>query len=421
MKTKIANAVIIKNFDEEPFLGEIIIQDDKIEYVGKNTDEMADAVIDAKNNVVMPGFVDANCQSASVLFDLSKCTKQEEFDAQMVQRQKLLLASDVCTGTEQAIVQLVKSGVTSVGEDFCFADQSAKAFCQMGLRANISIKQRFSPKKFLTEQEAKKLFEDISKMDGIVTANFSCNSVLNDTEEAYACINKLASQNSTFVASNACTTLEEVGKCATQNGDLSPVELLEQYGFFDRKALVLHMTNASPKDLQILAKNGASMCANFSNDYALANGIAPIYQAMQYGINVCLGTGNHCTGGKFDMFREMYLAFSSQKVLLSDGGLLIAKDVLKMATINGAKALNLNVGELSVGKCADIVILDKTNLDFSNLFQSIVLSCAPQDVLLTMCAGKVLWDGKKCHFAKTEQSISKKYQAIKQRLKSKEI
>ena len=79
MKTKIANAVIIKNFDEEPFFGEIIIQDDKIEYVGENTDEMVDVVIDAKNNVVMPGFVDANCQSASVLFDLSKCTKLKKF------------------------------------------------------------------------------------------------------------------------------------------------------------------------------------------------------------------------------------------------------------------------------------------------------------------------------------------------------
>ena len=201
---------------------------------------------------------------------------------------------------------------------------------------------------------------------------------------------------------------------------MSPIELLEEYGFFDQKALAIHCTNVSEHDIQILVRYGASVCANFGSNFKLASGIAPIVQMKKYGINVCLGTDGSASNNRLDMFREMYLAGTSQNILLSQTGLVSAKEILKMATVNGAKALGLNnVGTLQNGNFADLIMLDINKIDGAinnNLFENLVYSFGTEDIVLTMCNGKILYDKGKFFFKKSQNQIIKKAKEIAKKL-----
>lgn len=413
MKTKFANALIIKNFDDEPFTGDLIVEDDKIAYVGKSTQQAADKVIDATGNIIMPGFVNAHTHSAmTVLKGRSAGKKLADWLDDMFVAERSLTGADVYNGTALACLEYAKNGITTVNDNYHFADYAAKAFADCGIRAVVSVTQKYNMKKFLTEQQLDALYGKITSISPLITANFYNHSVYNSGEDMFAVANRLAKKHSTFVSTHASETLEEVGRCAAQNNDLSPIQLLEEYGFFDRKALAIHCTNVNEQDIQIMAKNGTNVVANFGSNFKLASGIAPIAQMQKYGINVCLGTDGSASNNRLDMFREMFLAATSQNILLSSAGVIKTKDILKMATINGAKALGLNnVGLLEKGYLADIIMLSKDKINGvieHNLFENLVYSYGTEDVLLTMCNGKILYQNGKFLLKKSAKSIMQK-------------
>jgi 5-methylthioadenosine/S-adenosylhomocysteine deaminase len=422
MKIKFENALIIKNFDEEPFVGDLVTLNDKIVYVGKKTSETADLVINAGGNIIMPSFVDAHTHCAMELFKGKGGGKTlQNWLDDMFEKENYLSGQDVYAGTSLACLELAKNGITTVNDNYFFADHSAKAFADCGIRAVMGLSQAYSKKKKLSVQELEKLYQNVSSISPLVSCNFYNHSVYGASEDMFSVANQMASKHNTFVSTHASETLEEVGRCATLNDDLSPIGLLEEYGFFDRKSLAIHCTRVDEHDIQIMARSGASVCANFGSNFKLASGIAPIVQMQKYGINVCLGTDGSASNNRLDMFREMYLATTSQNILLSNAGVITSKDVLKMATINGAKALGLDgIGTLETGNFADLVMLNSHGVDgviSHNIFDNIVYSYGTEDVLLTMCNGKILYDGKKYYFKKSQKQIMQKASEVAEKFK----
>ena len=279
MKTKIINALIIKDFDQEPFFGEIVISDNKITFVGENSSEECDKVIDATGNIIMPGFVDVHTHAAMTLFKgLSGGKPLQDWLYDMNKLEKDLSGGDVYYGTALACLEFAKNGITTVCDNYHFADYSARAFADCGIRAVVGITQRYNLKKFLSEDETMELYTKVSNISDLITANFYCHSIYNANENMFGVINKLAQKTNSQVSTHASETLEEVGKCAKDNDDMSPISLLESYGFFDRNSLVFHATNVDTNDINILSKYKANVCANFGSNYKLASGVAPIYQ-----------------------------------------------------------------------------------------------------------------------------------------------
>ena len=422
MKTKIFNAKIIRDFDSEILNGEIVIEDDKIAYIGQSTNAKADVLIDAKNNIIMPGFIDAHTHSAMSLFKgIGSGQKLQNWLSTVQRLEKSMTGSEVYTGTMLACLEYAKNGITTVCDNYHFADFSAKAFVDCGVRAVVTTIQRYNMNKVITENQLEDLFLKTKEISPLVTPAFFCHSIYACGEDMFAVTNKLASKYGSFVSTHVSETLEEVGKCASQNNDMSPIELLEDYGFFDRKSLAIHATNVSQKDIQILAKNGASVVANFGSNHKLASGVCPIYQMQNYGVNVCLGTDGSASNNRLDMFREMYLAVTSQNILLSSANCLSAKDVLKMATINGANALGLkNVGTLKVGNYADLIMLNANDVDGAtdyDIFDNIVYSYGTEDVLMTMINGKIVYQNGKYNFKKSQKTILAKSKEIMEKYK----
>ncbi|MBR4124031.1 MAG: amidohydrolase family protein, partial [Clostridia bacterium] len=337
--------------------------------------------------------------------------------------EKDLSGGDVYYGTALACLEFAKNGITTVCDNYHFADYSARAFADCGIRAVVGITQRYNLKKFLSEDETMELYTKVSNISDLITANFYCHSIYNANENMFGVINKLAQKTNSQVSTHASETLEEVGKCAKDNDDMSPISLLESYGFFDRNSLVFHATNVDTNDINILSKYKANVCANFGSNYKLASGVAPIYQMSKSGINVCLGTDGSASNNRLDMFREMYLAVTSQNILLSKSNCFLPKDILKMATVNGAKALGLNnVGTLEIGSLADLIMLDSHNVDALpdyDIFDNLVYSYGTEDVLMTMVNGKIVYQNGKYNFAKTKNAILSKAKEIKEKFLNK--
>ena len=422
MKIKIKNAKIIKDFDSDIICGEIAIKDDKILFVGSHFDGNAEKEIDANGNIIMPGFVDCHTHSAMTLLKgLAGEKKLQDWLFDMQKYENLLTANDVYYGSLLACLEFAKNGITTINDSYHFADHSAQAFADAGIRAVVGVSQRYSPKKFLSKYQLEELFKKVESTSNLISSNFYCQSLYNCDEKMFEVINQLAKENHTFVSTNVSETLEEVGKCASQNNDMSPVELLEDYGFFDRNSLAIHATNVNETDIQIFAKSNASVCANFGSNHKLASGVAPIYQMTKHGVNVCLGTDGSACNNRHDMFREMFLAVTSQNILLSNAKCFSARDVLKMATTNGAKALGLkNVGKLVEGNFADLVMLDSHGVDGAvdfDIFENLVYAYGTEDVLMTMVNGKIIYQNGKYNFGKTKNAILSKIKRIKEKFK----
>ena len=159
---------------------------------------------------------------------------------------------------------------------------------------------------------------------------------------------------------------------------------------------------------------------DFKTNLKLASGIAPLTYYLSKGINIALGTDGPASNNGLDMFKEMYLAATLQKVTNRDAKSIPAFEILKMATVNGAKAMGLDKADvLAEGKYADIIMIDlqKPNMQpINNIITNLVYAGSRDNVILTMINGKILYENGQYFLEETPEEIYKKAEEVTLRL-----
>jgi 5-methylthioadenosine/S-adenosylhomocysteine deaminase len=185
-----------------------------------------------------------------------------------------------------------------------------------------------------------------------------------------------------------------------KENSMSPVKYLDEIGMFDVHTVAPHCVHVNDEDIKVLSNKNVSVAHNPSSNLKLSSGIAPIQKMIDAGINVAIGTDGASSNNNLDMIEEMHIAALIAKVYSNDPTALDAKTVIKMATINGAKALGIDnkVGSIEKGKQADLIMID-TKSPFSQpkreYLNNLVYSMGRNQVVMTMVAGKILQkDGK---------------------------
>ncbi|MCL1817100.1 MAG: amidohydrolase family protein, partial [Clostridiales bacterium] len=212
-------------------------------------------------------------------------------------------------------------------------------------------------------------------------------------------------------------TQDEVTQIAARDG-CRPPELLERCDFFrENKVLAAHGVWFNEEDIACVKGYDINVAHCPASNLKLASGLAPIKQLMAAGINIALGTDSASSNNNLDMFEEMKLAALAAKVKEFDPLALPAATALEMATINGAKALDLpDSGVLAIGKAADIILLNIDQAHFTpqhDLISHLVYAARGSDVDTVIIAGKLLMQGREMKSMDEERIIYEAEQAAR--------
>jgi 5-methylthioadenosine/S-adenosylhomocysteine deaminase len=399
MKTLIQNATIIPQVpgaDVEWFIGDVAIEDELIVAVGHAPDSFEpQEIIDATDHILMPGFVNCHAHSAMTLLrgfaeDLPLQTWLQDWiwPAEAKHTEKTLNI-----GNELAIAEMIKSGTTSFLDMYVRQDLLAESLLRTGMRGVLSravLTFEGDVEKHLQDNvNLKYRYQDENLVSVFVSAHapYTCN------DKDLLLVREAALEHDMGLHIHISETKKELDDYLGEFGK-TPVSYLNDLNMFDAHTLGAHCVHITQEDMHIMSEKGVCVSHNPKSNLKLASGVAPLVDMLEHNITVGIGTDSVASNNSLSMIDEMKTASLLQKGILNDATVLPAKQILNLATREGAKALRLeDVGQIKVGYQADLILLDKSGVHMLpgfNPLTDVVHSATQQDVTHTMVAGKFL-------------------------------
>ncbi len=419
---------------EEPIeviTGQLWVSGERIIYVGTSGSEeeicaklniaqpIWDREIDCDGNLLMPGFKDAHAHSAMVLF--RSVADDEPLQGWLEKRifpvEGQMTGEDVYELTKMSVLEYLTSGITAVFDMYLTPETIIDAYTECGMRnVQVSGINNFGPEPSVMEERFQKLNAKNSLSSYMLGlhAEYTCSMELLETVAEM-----VHKYKAPFFAHNSETELE-VKECFERYG-MSPTQLFDKLGLFDYGGGGYHCIYFDEKDFEIFKKRGLTAVTNPASNLKLASGIAPVARFLEEGIPVAIGTDGAGSNNCLDMFREMFLVTGLAKYLNKDAASVDALEVLRMATVNGAKAMGLTECDvLAEGKYADFIVIDmhQPNMQpINNIAKNIVYSGSKQNVKMTIINGKILYEDGRFDIGEDPESLYAKANAIAERFK----
>ena len=421
MKTLFRNARILTMVDENIIEGDLVVIDNRIAYIGKKSSSFApfDKVIECDKNLLMPGFKNAHAHSAMVFLR----GKSDDVPLQkwlfdiVFPREALLKASDIYHLNKVAYLEYISGGITACFDHYYYPLESAKAAEDIGFRTLLlaTYDQKYTRGEQLYANYH--YFNDIK--DGLVkyTIGFHAEYTTDD-ELLMGTIETLKMLKCPFYT-HISETKKEVKECLERHGK-TPLKYHYDEGLFAYGGGGFHCVHLTKEEIEIVKENNLYIVSCPASNLKLASGIAPLTSYWKKGINIALGTDGPASNNGLDMFKEMYLAATLQKVLNNDAASIPAFEILKMATVNAARAIFLHDADiLTEGKYADIIMIDlhMPNMQpINNIITNLVYAGSKDNVKLTMINGRILYQDGQYFLNEKEADIYKKAEEITRRL-----
>ena len=412
MNYRFYNARILTMETDRLITGELWVQDGKILYVGDGSDTDGvcaggqgaedgqsrwDREIDCEGNLLMPGFKNAHTHSGMTLLRsyADDLPLQDWLFKQVFPIEDKMDGEMIYHLTKLAVLEYLTSGITSIFDMYLTPETTAKACVDMGMRcvqvSGTSGQTDFEPSLELLEQRYQALNHDDPLLSYFIGfhAEYTCSRELMER------VAQIAHKYKAPVYTHLAETKAEVEGCRERHG-MSPAKLLDTIGMFDYGGGGYHCVWMDEEDMEIFRRRGLSVVTNPGSNTKLASGIAPISAYLKKGINVAIGTDGPASNNCLDMFREMFLVTGLAKLREEDASAVDAWEVLKMATVNGARAMYLPDSDvLAPGKAADIIMIDlqQPNMQpINNIPKNLVYSGSKQNVKMTMIQGRILYE-----------------------------
>lgn len=399
-----ADGEVIKN-------GNIYIENEKIKKITSDKIDFSyDKKIDGKNYLAMPGFVNAHTHVGMSLFrnfsdDVELMTWLNE---KIWPLEDKLIEEDVYWASLLSHAEMIMTGTTSFADMYYFEDQTIKALEKSKMRAQISRGLTLKDKDYTKIKENIDLFKKYeNSQNGRINIAFGPHAVYTTDKNYLKEINKYAKKYKMPIHIHLSETKTENTDCMKRFNQ-SPTEVFEECGIFENKTIAAHGVYLSDKDLDILSKYDVSVVHNPSSNLKLSSGFLDCTRVINKKINLAMGTDSSASNNNLSMIKEISLTSLVSKY--NNPQNLKAYDVLKMATINGAKALGLDdkIGTLEEGKLADIILIDLNNPNHTpqnNLISSLPYSTFDKDVSYVIINGDLVYDDKKFVYLNEEEII----------------
>ncbi len=380
------------------------------------------ADIDGKGKTaVLPGFVNAHAHAAMTLLrGLGEEAPLMEWLQQRIWPVEARLTPEhVFWGTRLALLEMVSAGVTCFADMYFFMDQVAEAALMAGMRCALSRGLVGADEAKI--QEGVDLIRRYHDPNGLVTIQLGPHAIYTVPPAAFREISQTAGEFGVGVHTHWLET-EWEARYIREELRKDPVDLLEEVGLHEVPFALLAHGVWFPEDrLRDLANSPLSIVHNPNSNLKLGSGVAPVPAFLEKNVRVALGTDGAASNNRLDVWDEMRTCSLLHKGIRRDPSIVLASEVLRMATLDGAKALGLeNVGLLKPGWQADLVLVDLDNPQYvgatpETLCASLVYSGSSADVTGTVVAGKWLYrDG--VHLTLERETILEKAAACRKEL-----
>ncbi len=384
----------------KPEEAEVWVDGDKIAFVGVPTAQQLENAVferqtDLGGDLIMPSLKNAHTHSAmTFLRSFADGLPLHEWLTQQIFPMEAKLDDErIYWFTKLAILEYLSSGCTAALDMYFYLDSYVSACTESGFRCIMCSADSGDANALTAIEDAYVKYNKpdrpfVKYIPGL-HAEYTCS------KELIEGIGALARKYRTPTSAHNSETASEVAGCIERYG-MTPTQLLESVGAFDFGGVQYHCVHLSQQDIDIFKRRGITAVHCPASNLKLASGIADIKAMHNAGINVALGTDGPASNNALDMFREMYLMSVLQNIKYNDAAAFDALDVLKAATVGGAKAMYLDDCDvIAEGKQADLIVIDlhKPNMQpINNIPKNIVYSGGKSNVRLTMCAGKVLYE-----------------------------
>lgn len=400
--------------------GAIAIEDKNIIDVGKNRDLKRKYVtgyekIDAKGKVVIPGLVNTHQHAAMSLLRgyADDLPLQEWLEKWIWPIEKHVTPHDIYVGALLTATESIMTGTTTVNTMYHYTpeENEAKAFAETGLRGVIGH-VCFSWRK----KEDKKALKDLAKNwhdkeKGLVRVSVDPHSpytvdpeYMKELKEIKGELNQKYGSEKTPIIwhTHVAETIDEqekirkAFKIKLKNGVMT---YLDSLGVLDKHVIAAHCVALTDRDISIMKKRKVKASHNPISNLKLASGISPVPKMVRKGITVSLGTDSPCSNNTADMFETMKATALLHKSVNKNPTITPAKQVLAMATIEGAKALSWEneIGSIEIGKKADLTIIDFNKPHLCPLYNEIshlVYAAKSADVNTVIINGKIVMENR---------------------------
>ncbi|GAB4348344.1 MAG: TRZ/ATZ family hydrolase [Gammaproteobacteria bacterium] len=335
--------------------------------------------VDLPDHLLIPGLINAHTHAAMTLLrgyaddlPLMEWLTQHIWPAE----QKWVNDEFVHDGSQHAVAEMLRGGTTCFNDMYFFPEVTARVASSAGIRACVGLILIDFPSAYgsgIDEYLEKGLaLHDEYRNDALIRTAFAPHAPYTVSDAPLERVRVLADELEIPIHIHVHETADEVANSLREHG-VRPLERLQRLGMVGPSLVGVHMTQLEEAEIGQLARANAHVVHCPESNLKLASGFCPVKRLLDAEVNVALGTDGTASNDDLDMLGEMRSAALLAKAVAGDASAVPAATVLRMATLNGARALGLDqeTGSLEVGKAADIVAVRLDALETQPLYNPI--------------------------------------------------
>jgi 5-methylthioadenosine/S-adenosylhomocysteine deaminase len=356
---------------------------------------------DRPHHVLMPGLVNAHVHAAMSLFrgladdlPLERWLKERVWPSE----ERWIGPELVADGTRLAIAEMLAGGITCFSDMYYYPDVAGEVAAASGMRAVLGMIALEVPTAWASNAEdyIRKGLEvhDRFKGEALITTAFAPHAPYSVADATLVRIRQLADELEVPIHTHLHETAAEIATALAATGR-RPLARLHTLGLVTPALIGVHATQLERAEIELLATAGASVVHCPRSNLKLASGACPVAELLRAGVNVALGTDGAASNNRLDLWAELQTAALLGKHAASDATAVPAAAALAMATINGARALNLGdeIGSLVAGKAADVICVSLSGIEHQPVLDplsQLVYAASRHDVSDVWVAGEHL-------------------------------